>query len=164
MKHHADTKGSRCIALRAKGRPLTRSIARSLAGSCSHLFSSSIAISPTHASSSFFPPRLSDSHGRLVAALRSPELLNYESPASFTFIYRCAIPLDLPPRFSRLLFPFFVPAPSNLLFRREIPFRLLLASVRSFRSSVRKSIDKIHIVTSHRIKSRLMERFRPFAS
>lgn len=90
--------------------------------------SSSITISPTHARSFFF------FHYRTVTValrLRSLQLLNYESPPSFTFIYRCTILLDLPPRFSRLLFLFFVPPPSNLLFRREIPFRLLSASVRS---------------------------------
>lgn len=84
---------------------------------------------------------LPDGRGLLVG-LRGigPQLLNYESPPSFTFIYRCAIPLDLPPRFSRLLFLFFVPSPSNLLFRREIPLRLLSMNVRPVRSPMRATL------------------------
>lgn len=110
--------------------------------------SSSITISPTHASSSFFTTGQSRSPCRIAG----PRLLNYESPPSFTFIYRCTIPLDLLPRFSRLLFLFFVPPPLNLLFPAA---RFHFVFYRRAFVPFRKPIDKIHIVTLHRIKLRL---------
>lgn len=129
----------RCIALqRAKGRSSGRPLL---------LLSQFLQ----HMLALLFSPRDCRTVTVALSRLCSPELLNYESPASFTFIYRCTIPLDLPPRFSRLLFPFFVPAPSNLLFHREIPFRLLSASERSFVPFVRLSV-------SRSIKSTLLRR------
>lgn len=117
--------------------------------------SSSITVSPTHASSSFFAAGQSRSPRQ--SRHRSPRLLNYESPPSFTFIYRCAIPLDLPPRFSRLLFLFFVPPPSNLLFRREIPLRLLSAE----HPSLVRNADEVGIITSSVESTARFDRNKP---
>lgn len=85
-----------------------------------------------------------------------PRLLNYESPPSFTFIYRCATPLDLPPRFSRLLFLFFVPT----FFEFIIPPRDSVSSFigwRSFRS-VSRSIKStlLHYGESNCVSAKRM--------
>lgn len=117
------------------------------------LSTSSVAISPTHASSSLSPRRT-------VRQSRSP--CRGSAPRSSLIMNR-----------QRHL-PLFIVVRSRLIYRRDSRayysrflfqrLRTYYSAVRlhfvfyrraSVRSSVRKPIDKIHIVTSYRIKSRL---------
>lgn len=166
MKHHVGTEGYRDVSrFVQKVAHSPCSVVRSLVRSRGRLSSSSIAISPTHASSSFFPQ---DCRTVTVAlsrrsAPRSSLIMNHQRhlPLFIVVRFRLIYRHDSRAYYSRFLFQrlriYYSAARFHFVFYRR-------AFVRSFRPSVRKPIDKIHIVTSHRIKSRLTERSRPFAS
>lgn len=166
MKHHVGTEGYRDVSrfVQKVAHSPARSLAHSFARAAASLLPQSQFLQHMLALP-FFPE---DCRTVTVAlsrrsAPRSSLIMNHQRhlPLFIVVRFRLIYRHDSRAYYSRFLFQrlriYYSAARFHFVFYRR-------AFVRSFRPSVRKPIDKIHIVTSHRIKSRLTERFRPFAS